>query len=151
MTKSEFLEKLRAALGNDLTGSIIQENVNYYDQYISEEVSRGRAEEEVIRELGDPWVLAQTIIDTAGSAGPSKGDYACDTQGQHTYRSQDRENAQMSFWSLGGWKLILVLLGIIGILLIIVSVIGGILSFFAPVLIPLLIIVFIFRIFRRNQ
>ena len=34
MTKSEFLEKLRQALGNDLTGAIIQENVNYYSSYL---------------------------------------------------------------------------------------------------------------------
>ena len=35
MTKQEFLEKLRAALGNDLSGAVVSENVNYYKQYIT--------------------------------------------------------------------------------------------------------------------
>ena len=41
----------------------MQENVNYYDGYISDEVSKGKTEEEVTAELGDPWVIAQTVID----------------------------------------------------------------------------------------
>ena len=38
MTKREFLDKLKKALVNDLSGSVIQENVNYYNDYITEEV-----------------------------------------------------------------------------------------------------------------
>ena len=34
MTKREFLDKLKKALVNDLSGSVIQENVNYYNDYI---------------------------------------------------------------------------------------------------------------------
>ena len=63
MTKMEFLEGLRKALGNDLDCTTVQENVNYYDGYISDEVNKGRTEEEVTAELGDPWVIAQTVID----------------------------------------------------------------------------------------
>ncbi len=67
MTKYEFLEKMRHALANDLSGPIIQENVNYYDSYINDEVQQGRSEEAVIDELGDPW--AQTPDLRAGAAG----------------------------------------------------------------------------------
>ena len=35
MTKNEFLEGLRKALGNDLDRETVQENVAYYDGYIS--------------------------------------------------------------------------------------------------------------------
>ena len=38
MSKREFLDKLRKALENDLSGSVVQENVNYYNTYINEEV-----------------------------------------------------------------------------------------------------------------
>ena len=51
MTKQEFLEKLRAALGNDLSGTVVSENVNYYKQYITDEVAKGKSEKEVIDEL----------------------------------------------------------------------------------------------------
>lgn len=149
MTKSEFLEKLRAALSNDLSGPIIQDNVNYYNQYINDEISKGKSEEEVLRELGDPWVLAQTIIDTAGTAGQSQGNYDYDTaRTSDTYQSTERQHVSGSF---GGWKLILVLLGIIGILLVIVTVIGGVISLVAPILVPLLAIMFVIRLFRRDR
>ena len=63
MTKNEFLEGLRKALGNDLNRETVQENVAYYDGYINVQVNLGRTEEEVTADLGDPWVIAQTIID----------------------------------------------------------------------------------------
>ena len=59
MTKNEFLEGLRKALGNDLDRETVQENVAYYDGYISVQVNIGRTEEEVTADLGDPWVIAQ--------------------------------------------------------------------------------------------
>ena len=40
MTRREFLDGLRTALGNDLSGSVIQENVDYYNGYISEKQLR---------------------------------------------------------------------------------------------------------------
>ena len=49
MTKNEFLEGLRKALGNDLDRETVQENVAYYDGYISVQVNLGRTEEEVTR------------------------------------------------------------------------------------------------------
>ena len=58
MTKQEFLEKLRAALGNDLSGAVVSENVNYYKQYITDEVAKGKTEKE--REIE----LMQNIIET---------------------------------------------------------------------------------------
>lgn len=144
MTKSEFLEKLRAALGNDLTGAIIQENVNYYDQYIRDEVGRGRSETEVIDELGDPWVLAQTIIDTA-AGGKQQSASTYDAQQGNYDGDGNRAGTGHRVHSVSGWKVVLVILGIIGILAVIVTVVGGVISFLAPVLVPVLIIAVIVR------
>ena len=46
MTKNEFLEGLRKALGNDLDRETVQEKVAYYERYISDQVNIGRTEEE---------------------------------------------------------------------------------------------------------
>ena len=75
MTKSEFLEKLRHALANDLSGPIVQDNVRYYDSYISDEVRKGRREEDVIAELGDPWAIAKTIIESVEIQGNTQDEY----------------------------------------------------------------------------
>lgn len=63
MTKNEFMIKLQEALENDLDASAVRDNVNYYSNYIDDEIRKGRSEEEVLDELGDPWVIAQSVID----------------------------------------------------------------------------------------
>ena len=75
MTRSEFLNKLKEALANDLSGPVIQENVNYYSGYIADEVRKGRSEEEVVAELGDPWAIARTIIESLEIQGNTQEDY----------------------------------------------------------------------------
>ena len=65
MTKQEFLQGLRSELDGRVPYSVIQENLNYYDSYISGEMSRGTAEEQVIEELGGPRIIARTIVDAA--------------------------------------------------------------------------------------
>ena len=44
MTKKEFLIRLKRALGNDLSGAVVQENVEYYSSYIDDEIGKGRSE-----------------------------------------------------------------------------------------------------------
>lgn len=147
MTKIEFLEKLRTALANDLTGAVIQENVDYYASYIRSETEAGRSEEEVIEELGDPWVIAQTIIDTSVPAG-ANAPYEAEGQayGQETTGASGRRTA-----GAGLLKSLLVLLGVIGVLFIIITVVGGIVSLVAPVLIPVLVVIFIVRTVRGGR
>ena len=44
MNRLEFLEKLKEALEQDLGPQAVQDNVNYYNQYIMDEVRGGKAE-----------------------------------------------------------------------------------------------------------
>lgn len=153
MTKREFLEKLRLALGNDLSGSIIQENVAYYDTYISEETKSGRPEEDVIAELGDPWVIAQTIIDSAENQRGNIGldSYAYETERQSYTDARSESGHVYTFGLDSWWKKLLLVLGIIGIVLVVVSVISGIISLLAPVLVPLIVIMIIVRLIGRRR
>lgn len=151
MTKGEFLKRLREALANDLNGPIIQENVSYYDQYISEEINKGRTEQEILDELGDPWAIAQTIIDAQETSKESYNYYQNQGDEKTTYQdtySVKAENGNR-FGSI--WKLILALLGILGIIFIVVTVVGGILSLVMPILVPILVVIFIRNIVRRMR
>ena len=65
MTKFEFSEKLRKALSGRVSHVVVNENVSYYERYIDTEIKKGRSEKEVLEELGDPRLIAKTIIDTA--------------------------------------------------------------------------------------
>ena len=54
MTKQEFLEGLRERLLEEGADVLVPENLNYYDSYIEEEKQKGRTEEDVLAELGNP-------------------------------------------------------------------------------------------------
>ena len=88
MTKREFLDKLKKALANDLSGNVIRDNVDYYNDYITEEVRKGRKESEVIEELGDPWAIAKNIItseEIKGNTGETYDSYEPERQRSQTY------------------------------------------------------------------
>ena len=146
MTKREFLDKLKKALANDLSGNVIRDNVDYYNDYITEEVRKGRKESEVIEELGDPWAIAKNIIT---SEEPER-------QRSRTYeQGYDEESGHRGVHVFGldtWWKKLVLLLGIIGVIVLVVAVIGGIISILAPIFVPLLILCLILKLvkgFRR--
>ena len=67
MKRAEFLTKLREHLAFELPERLVKENVDYYNNYISEEVRNGKREQQVLEELGDPQLIARTVIDAAKS------------------------------------------------------------------------------------
>lgn len=159
MTREEFLKKLKEALENDLSGRIVQENVSYYESYIIEEIRKGRAESEVIEELGDPWVIARSIIDMAeGEPGTKEAYYGSAKSSSRQERAADRytdgmgKSGNIHVFSMDSWwKKLLVILGVIGIFLIIIAVIGGIFSLLMPIIVPVLCIALIFRLISRRR
>ena len=149
MTKNEFMIKLQEALENDLDASAVRDNMNYYSNYIDDEIRKGRSEEDVLEELGDPWVIAQSVIDMPGQKNATE-DYS------DSYRSAGRssEHQDSSYrvhsYSIGSWwQKLLLILGIIGIVLIIVAVVGGIISLVMPIVIPVLVVVLLVNFIRK--
>lgn len=159
MTKTEFLAKLQEALSNDLNSNIVQENINYYRQYIEDEVRKGRSVEEVISELGDPWALAKTIADSEEIKSKKNNTYESYQESGYTQTQEDGKSSssgdtgKSSFWSsLGsGVKIVLVIVLVIIAIAVIISVIGGLFSALIPVILPILLIVFVYRMFFRRR
>ena len=65
MTRAEFLQGLRTELEGRVPYSGSQEHIRDYDSYISDEISKGADEAEVIENLGGPRIIARTIVDAA--------------------------------------------------------------------------------------
>ena len=61
MTKNEFLSILRDSLAGNVPSDVINENISYYRDYIE---NNDKAESQVLEELGDPRLIARTIIDS---------------------------------------------------------------------------------------
>ena len=91
MNRTEFLEQLEEALQGEVSPAKLDENLRYYDTYIQTQVRLGRTEEEVLQQLGDPRLIARTIIDVDGQGGwgESSGPYA-------SYSSENCREAEPS-------------------------------------------------------
>lgn len=153
MTGYEFVEKLKQALENDLSEADVQEQVSYYRDYIREEVRKGRTEEEVTEELGDPWAIAKNIISAEELQKEGSGGYQQYEPEQRSRRQRrERESGhRVHVYGVQWWQILLLILGMIGIVALVIAVIGGIFTLLAPILVPLLVIIIIFRFLRRRQ
>ena len=67
MTKQEFIDSLGAKLAEELSTGEVLNQIQYYQGYIDGEISRGKSEEEAVDALGDPVLIAKTIIETPRS------------------------------------------------------------------------------------
>ncbi len=63
MTIYEFIRDLREALEGEVPESEIRSNVRYYEEYMNNERAT-KSDEEITAALGEPRLIARTIIDT---------------------------------------------------------------------------------------
>lgn len=63
MTVTEFIEILRNSLVGEIPDYEIEDNLRFYENYIRNE-SINKKEEDVLEQLGNPRLIAKTIIDT---------------------------------------------------------------------------------------
>ena len=73
MDRREFIEKLQRTLAGGLDSVQVAENVRYYQEYIESEIQKGNTEGAVLSQLGDPRLLAKSIIEANKHAGASFG------------------------------------------------------------------------------
>ena len=151
MTRYEFINKLRIALENDLNSNKVQENINYYNDYINSEIKNGRSEDEVITELGDPWAIAKTIIASEDGGSANYEDYSYVSSNRESRNDGTAGGPKVHVFGIDSWwKKLLLILGIIGVVMIVFSILTGLISLIAPFIIPILIISFIFKLFKKR-
>lgn len=159
MTKYEFINKLKIALENDLNSNAVQGHVNYYNDYITSEVCSGRSEAEVIAELGDPWAIAKTITSSEGTDSNSYDEYSYTSTEEEVIRSgygnsydSTSGGPKVHVFGLDSWwKKLLLILGVIGVIMIVFSIITGLISLIAPFILPILVISFVLKLFKKRR
>lgn len=154
MTRYEFLAKLKEALTLELDEQAVKEHVDYYSSYIMEALSQGRTESDVIDELGDPWAIARSIIDMeeASSSGRTVYDSYDSVKNRTDSRYEEQGNTKTySYQTNSKLKTLLVILGIIGIIVLLFTIIGGIISLLMPILVPVVVITLVFRLFNKRR
>lgn len=153
MSRSEFLQRLRETLTGEVPGNVVEENIRYYDDYIRSEAAGGQTEEAVISAIGDPRLIARTIIDVSENAGEeSRGRSPFGSfkeQGRTVYEEDDKTPRGFRFMGMGKWywKLLGILVTILFFFLII-SIVTGLVSLLIPLIGPVLLIFLVFWLIR---
>lgn len=149
MDKKEFIEKLQRSLASGLNSSMVADNVRYYQDYIESEIRKGKSEEEVISDLGDPRLLAKSIIEANKRTGESYGsnrEYDDEVADKSGNKSHGRILEQI--FMLPGWLLVLIVAVIV---IIVIGIVTSLISIFAPVIIAVLVVVLIVKIVQVNK
>lgn len=147
MSRQEFLQRLKEALIGEVPQNVIEENIRYYDDYISTEARKGSAEEEVTASIGDPRLIAKTIMEAsenAGTANSGRTFYESFTEDGHNAYEEKRESKQIHYVDLSKWYW--KLLGIVIVVLfffLVASIVTGIFSLLMPLMGPLLLILLV--------
>ncbi len=145
MNRSEFLETLRSQLTGQMHEGKVAAHVRYYEDYIQAQVRGGRSEQDVLVELGDPRLIARTLLDTDPDTGQENyEEYSTYTDGE--VDRQQSAGKHVHVWRFDTWYS--KLLGIL-ILLIILFLVFHILTVVLPVFIMVALIMLAISIIRN--
>ncbi len=174
MNRIEFIEKLQRTLAGGLGSDMVADNVRYYQDYIDGEMRKGKSEAEVLAALGDPRLLAKSIIEANKHAGVNMGTnrvYDEETSGQsrtytggaysgtpygqrssyeenNTYDETEGQSGGGRVFRMPGWLLLLIVTVVV---ILVISVAFSLLSFFSPIIIMVLVVILLVRVFRERK
>jgi uncharacterized membrane protein len=156
MTEKEFLEALKEALEQEMDEQAVQENVSYYTQYIRGEIQKGIPEKQVIEELGDPWVIARSIIDSpSGQKDAAQGSFqgssesAWNNSGYGTGEPDDEELRRMQ--KTLRRKMWMILIAFLLIVICVIAILTSLIRLFAPVIFFVIVIWLILSFLDRRR
>lgn len=175
MSKQEFLDRLRMSLSSQMTAAQVSEHLRFYEDYINTEMRKGSSEASVLQMLGDPRLIARTIVDASDVDSGAEQSYERHDQHygyyQHRnaadgyYQGDDGHREAQSnsgagygpFGKVYSWKhktdthpimkWVWIILAVV-IIFWIVSAIFSLVSFLLPFIVPVLIVVFVMKLFR---
>lgn len=150
MNKYEFITDLQRHLTGKVPTEKLRELTAYYNDYIDSQVRKGKSEEEVLGELGDPRLLARSIVETEGN-GSYGGDFETVYEDKREERRDKTRNAGMLFriWGIRLAVILAVMLFFFVVFKVVGLAFGIFIRFVVPVLVPLMIIYAVIEIFRR--
>ena len=145
MTKTDFTEQLRRSISNVSDYQFVNDTVKYYEDYIDSRIRKGETEESVLESLGDPRLIAKSIIATreAAAEGGRYDDYV-DRGNSDAMEGSDRKT-----FVIGGRRISLPLwaakvIGGIGAVLVVL-----ILFFIGRALFPVIVALVLFGLFYK--
>lgn len=138
MNKEAFIDTLRRALYGKVSDYELTDHMRYYEDYIRQEMNRGRSEQEVLEELGDPRLIARTILETSGMKAPEV-EYTIDEE------PADHEEGGVKVHTFSGWKATLMMALIAAAVIAMIVLVLGLAIYLLPVIIAVMLISWLLR------
>lgn len=167
MGRREFLDTLRMQLQGVLSPAEIEGHLHYYNEYITESIASGKTEQEIMEELGNPTMIARTLIDSAqaeerreeqtyGGFGGREFFGGFDSQsGECDYGEEEAEGSfQRKVHTfrispfVAKWVIPLV---VILILFLLLSLLGTVVAFTARFFVPILAVILVIAIIKSRN
>lgn len=153
MSKEEFLSTLGKRLAQTLPQDRVAENVRYYDRYIEEQKASGKTEQQVLEELGDPLLIARTIMDTSPE-GDNGQIYEEPESYQRSYgEPEENRRTPRGLHTIhvdGRVGCLIAAIVFVLIAALILWLVGSVLSLILPVLIPVLLVGYLLSLFHKR-
>lgn len=148
MYRTEFLDTLKTQLAGQMHEGKIAAHMRYYEDYIQSKVRGGMDEEEVIAQLGEPRLIAKTLLDTdtgeevyeEGRSGSFSDDYT----GPDNEKQVEKRGHRLDLSTWYGKLLVIAVAALVIFLLITV------LTAVAPFFIMLAVILFVISKFKNR-
>lgn len=154
MSKQEFVERLRISLNGKISPTLVEENARYYEDYINTQIRLGKAEDKVLEALGDPRLIARSIVAAESVKTSETEDEYREYDGSSQGKTDSRERIRQSF-SLTGlprWAVpviaVTAMILLFTVLGLIFSLILHVIAWLWPVLIIAMIVIFFVKLFR---
>lgn len=143
MNKQEFLHELEKSLRGKVDEDELKRQTEYYSSYIKSETDSGKTEEEVLIKLGDPRLIARTIVQTYNmKEDPIRNSYKGSSAGQE-------ENGDERYGTLKS-KIhkYLIIAAVIIIVFAVMSLVFSVIRIFLPIILMIILIMLIIRMVR---
>ena len=151
MNKQEFLTILKQSLDGEIPDYEVENNIHYYETYLVDE--QNKTLDEKLRELGEPRLIARTIIDAYLAS--KEGSFRKSTYSNYDYEEDYNEakkekssqgNVKYYTWDTMKWyqKIIFIIIGVI-IAVVFVGLFTLGINIFFRILLPVLLIMFVIK------
>lgn len=145
MSREEFLTELRKALQGRVSQQTVNDNLRYYEEYILAESHKGKTEAEVIAALGNPRLLAKSIIDAENAT-----EEKATAEPQSGMDGKDTASGEFSFKKIK-IRIWLILAAVFLFVILVIILLAQVVAFLLPILLPVAIIFFLFAAISMNR
>ena len=146
MDRRGFLDILESQLTGQMHEGKIAAHLRYYEDYIQSQVMKGRSEQDVLDELGDPRLIARTLLDTDTDNGNiSYEEYSTEDSGFSGDSYSEDKRQVHSFQDKSWFEKLISLVIFVGILSVLIRMIGRIMPSLVMIALGVYVISFLFR------